>query len=148
VARIEPIATSTFSAWRETWGDDALFSDNAVCDLRSRIGSHHFYVVVTYSLNGQPLSCVFQNVAPREQSSKSAWFVGVDRNRRRQRAHFSPDGFNADPGMYLSRLDPIISMQGEKPCSFAEALAHAEELAKWSNCPTIYTYDDSVHGHA
>jgi hypothetical protein len=134
VARIEPIATSTFSAWRETWGDDALFSDNAVCDLRSRIGSHHFYVVVTYSLNGQPLSCVFQNVAPREQSSKSAWFVGVDRNRRRQRAHFGPVGFNADRGCTSAGLIRLFQCR-EK--SLAALQRHSLMLRSWPNGATV-----------
>jgi hypothetical protein len=140
VARIEPIAPSTFAAWRETWGGDELFSDDAVRDLRSRIGSHHFVVVVTCTFKGQSLSCVFENIPPSERSAQPA----------NSAIRFSPDGWGwgSEPGIYLRKFDPIISMQGEKPCPFAEALRDAETMAKRGNCPIIYTYDDSAHGHA
>lgn len=140
MAKVEPIDASIFSAWRAAWEDAALFSDDAIRDLRARIGSHHFYVVISVTFHGQPISCVFQNVPPRPQPVRS-----TDRSKA---AHFSPDGWGSDPGIYLRRFDPIISMQGEQPCSFAEALAHAEELAQWENCPTIYAHDDTFHGRA
>ena len=147
LARIEPIAPSTFSAWRETWGDDALLSDAAVRDLRSRIGSHHFFVVVTCTFNGQPqpLSWVFQSPAPSDIVPTERWFAprSIVTTQSAKSASFV-----GDRAVVLRQYDPIISMQGEKPCCFAEALAHAETMARWSNCSIIYTYDDSVRGHA
>jgi hypothetical protein len=126
VARVEQIVSSTFSTWRETWEGDELFSDDAVRDLRSRIGFHHFVVVVTCTLKGQPLSCIFENLPPLH------WELG----------------WGAESGFCLRKFEPIISMQGEKPCPFAEALRNAEAIAERGNCPIIYTYDDSAHGHA
>lgn len=46
------------------------------------------------------------------------------------------------------RDEAMISMQGKKECHFAEALAWAHDLAKWSCCQIIYTFDDSTRGTA
>jgi hypothetical protein len=42
----------------------------------------------------------------------------------------------------------IISKQGLQECSFMEALANAHELARWSKCDVIYTFDGSTWGTA
>lgn len=41
-----------------------------------------------------------------------------------------------------------ISKQGLQECSFMEALAGAHELAHWTKCDVIYTFDGSTWGSA
>ena len=104
MAKVEPIDASIFSAWRAAWEDAALFSDDAIRDLRARIGSHHFYVVISVTIHGQPISCVFQNVPPRPQPVRS-----TDRSKA---AHFSPDGWGSDPGIYLDAGRTAVLFRG------------------------------------